>query len=93
MLNGAKALSSKVAPEAPEGQFRRFHRKSMIFAFFGHLEARLRCHLAISGVTPVDIILFLLGNAIKLKVRVKFDCSKFCKDQKMLKKLCPSKIL
>ena len=37
--HGAKALSSKMAPEAPEGQFRRFHRKSMIFLFFGHLEA------------------------------------------------------
>ena len=31
---GAKALSSKMAPVEPFGQFRRFHRKSMIFAFF-----------------------------------------------------------
>ena len=51
-VHGAKALFSKMAPEAPEGQFRRFHRKSMIFVFFVHLEVRIRCDSAISGEAP-----------------------------------------
>ena len=49
--NGAKALFSKMAPKAPKGQFRRFHRKSILFAF-GHLKARIRSHSAISGEAP-----------------------------------------
>ena len=83
-----------MAPEAPEGQFRRFHRKSMIFAYFGHLEARIRFHSAFRGRHPREIILDLLRNAIKVKIRVKFDCSKtsFAKT-KNVEKLCLSKIL
>ena len=49
--NVVRKHSSKMAPEAPFGQFRRF-RKSMIFAFFGRLEARIRCYSAISGEAP-----------------------------------------
>ena len=74
--HGAKALSSKMAPEAPFGQFRRFHRKSMIFAFFGFLETRIHRHSAVSGRHPLEIILDLLRNAIKSKIRSKYDCSK-----------------
>ena len=40
------------------------------------------------GRHPLEMILDLLRNAIKLKIRAKFDCSKrVCKDQKMLKKI------
>ena len=61
--HGAKALSSKMAPKAPEGQFRRFHRKSMIFAFFWHLEAEFAVIRQFRGRHPLEIILDLLRNA------------------------------
>ena len=48
---GAKALSSKMALEAPVGQFRRFHRK-YDFCVFWPFGARIRFHSAFSGETP-----------------------------------------
>ena len=63
-MSGAKALPSKMAPEAPFGHFRRLTAR---FLAIWRLEfAVIR---QFRGTHPLEIILDLLRNAIKSKIR------------------------